>query len=105
MADPWKELPAQVNEIAWEMIAPHEATALRNHGGQSLQKLASRGGLSPCEAVAVLEDADYRTRWPKQILSHEQSVAHNTEAILRLRELCDAAPPNDQAERLPDKKL
>ena len=42
--------------IPWEMIAPHEAQALQNHAGQSLQELASRGGLSDCEAIAVLED-------------------------------------------------
>lgn len=39
--------------IPWEMIAPHEAQAQRNHG-QSLQRLAERGGLAPEEAVDVL---------------------------------------------------
>lgn len=42
--------------IPWAMIAPHEAQALKNHGGQSLARLAERGGLAPCEALAVLED-------------------------------------------------
>lgn len=93
MADPWNKLPTQMNSIPWELIAPHEQQALRNHS-QSLEKLTSRGGLSPCEAVAVLEDADYRTRWPNQILSPEQMIQHNTEAINRLSELCspDLAP-------------
>lgn len=92
MADPWKQLPAQMNSIPWELIAPHERQALRNHD-QNLETLASRGGLSPCEAVAILEDADYRKRWPKPIQSPEEMVAHNTEAINRLRELC---PSNDE---------
>lgn len=40
------------------MIAPHERQAQANHG-QSLERLAERGGLGLCEAVAVLEDC----RW------------------------------------------
>lgn len=42
--------------IPWAMIEPHEEQALRNHAGQDLEKLASRGGLGACEALAVLED-------------------------------------------------
>ena len=44
--------------IPWESIASHEEQALRNHG-QSLEKLASRGGLSWCEALAVLRDSKF----------------------------------------------
>ena len=44
--------------IPWDSIAPHEEQALRNHG-QSLEKLASRGGLSWCEALAVLRDSKF----------------------------------------------
>lgn len=44
--------------IPWESIAPHEAQALKNHG-QSLERLASRGGLSWCEALAVLRDSKF----------------------------------------------
>lgn len=39
--------------LPWEMIAPYEAQAQANHG-QSLERLAERGGLSPGEALAVL---------------------------------------------------
>ena len=42
--------------VPWEMLAPHEAQAQRNHGGQSLERLAQRGGLDPCEALAILDD-------------------------------------------------
>ena len=45
-----------VVQIPWAMIAPHEAQARSNHGGQSLARLAERGGLGFCEAVAVLEN-------------------------------------------------
>lgn len=40
--------------VPWEMLAPHEAQAQRNHS-QSLQRLAERGGLSAGECLAVLE--------------------------------------------------
>ena len=45
-----------IKGIPWDMIAPQEKRAKRNHGGQDLKDLARRGGLSPCEAIAVLED-------------------------------------------------
>lgn len=34
---------------------------MRNHGDQSLEKLATRGGLDPSEALAVLENR----RWER----------------------------------------
>lgn len=46
--------------IPWAMLAPHEPQAMRNHCGQSLQRLAERGGLSPCEALAVLDDRRWK---------------------------------------------
>jgi len=42
--------------IPWAMIEPHRKQAAKNHGGQSLERLADRGGLAPDEAIAVLED-------------------------------------------------
>jgi hypothetical protein len=41
--------------ILWSVIAPHESQAKANHSGQSLARLAERGGLDQSEAVAVLE--------------------------------------------------
>ncbi len=41
--------------IPWSALAPHEAQAQLNHS-QSLHLLAERGGLSPGEAVFILED-------------------------------------------------
>jgi hypothetical protein len=43
-------------EVPLRLVAQHERQAMRNHGGQSLAELARRGGLAPCELVAVLED-------------------------------------------------
>lgn len=53
-----KSIPAM--NIPWDMIAPHEAQALYNHAGQNLETLARRGGLSHCEAIAVLEDRNWQ---------------------------------------------
>lgn len=41
--------------IRWSVIAGHEQQAMKNHY-QTLERLAERGGLSPCEAVAIIED-------------------------------------------------
>ena len=48
------------DDIPWSVIAPHERQALNNHGGQTLERLHERRGLSMCEAVAVLEDRAWR---------------------------------------------
>lgn len=50
-----RKYPHGIASIPWEMIAPHEEQAQHNHGGQTLQRLAERGGLSAQEAVAVLK--------------------------------------------------
>lgn len=49
-----------MSEIPFEMIAPHEARAQRNHG-QSLNRLAERGGLSASEAICILVDLRWGT--------------------------------------------
>lgn len=64
--------------VPWTLLAPHEARALRNHD-QSLETLASRGGLGLCEMVAILEDRRWRkmdqgealTRLKEHIARHE----------------------------------
>lgn len=44
--------------IPWDAIISHEKQAIRNHG-QTLRRLAERGGLDYTEVLAVLEDRDY----------------------------------------------
>lgn len=51
-----RDSPARPKSIPWSWIAPHEPQALKNHCRQSLETLASRGGLSPVEIYAVLND-------------------------------------------------
>lgn len=46
--------------VPYDIIAPHEAQALNNHG-QTLQRLAERGGLSWGELMAILTDSKWST--------------------------------------------
>jgi hypothetical protein len=72
---------AAVIPLPWSIIAPHEKQALENHG-QTLARLRERGGLSPCEAVAILEDRRWRrmdtaqafTRLAELLLNNQESV-------------------------------
>lgn len=50
---------ATLKSIPWNLIKPFEAQAKKNHGGQSLARLAERGGLSASEALAILEDREW----------------------------------------------
>lgn len=56
-----KEFPIMTNKgheyIPYNVIKPHEEQALKNHCGQTLDRLAARGGLSWAEAYAVLTDS------------------------------------------------
>lgn len=54
-----------IRALPWAMLTPHEVQAKRNHS-QSLNTLASRGGLSICEAYYILKDNNYPTLAPKQ---------------------------------------
>lgn len=40
--------------IPWALVAPFEAQAQRNHGGQTLERLAERGGLDESELWCVM---------------------------------------------------
>ncbi len=56
-------IPECPETIPWQLVQPHEAQAQTNHG-QSLSRLAERGGLAPSEAVAVLEDRQWQPMSP-----------------------------------------
>ncbi len=55
--------------IPWDMLAPHARQAKSNHG-QTLERLAERGGLGPGEALAVLDDRRW-DRIPVEKACHE----------------------------------
>lgn len=45
--------------LPFPMLEAHEKQAFRNHN-QTIARLAERGGLTACEALAVLEDRAWR---------------------------------------------
>jgi len=69
--------------IPWAMIEAHDAQAKRNHGGQDLVRLRARHGLSPCEALAILEDREWKaipTRQAHDELTRRIADWENVEA-------------------------
>lgn len=50
--DAWAGCP---RSVAWAVVQPHAKRAMRNHG-QSLERLAERGGLGPSELYALVHD-------------------------------------------------
>jgi hypothetical protein len=47
-------------DVPWSLLAPHEQRALDNHD-QTLERLAERGGLAPCEMLAIIENRRWRS--------------------------------------------
>ena len=52
------DCPGSPSSIPWAML--DDGWAQHNHGGQNLEHLASRGGLGPCEAIAIIERRPWR---------------------------------------------
>ena len=59
------ELPRQV---PWSLVEPHEAQARANHG-QTLERLAQRGGLDPVELYLVLHNLPLQKIWLPEFMS------------------------------------
>ena len=80
--------------IPWRMIAPHDGQAKINHD-QTLERLAERGGLSPEEAIAVLDDLKYRA----SMWSVEPNAGAGARAELERRREAFENPPAIAAAR------
>lgn len=63
--------------IDWAFVEPHRKQAQTNHN-QTLEQLADRGGLTPAELVAVLEDR----KWSPM---SDVAAANRFKAILKER--------------------
>lgn len=72
----------EIKHIPWSVLEPFAGNAMKNHG-QTLERLAQRGGLSAREAVAVIEGRSIGT---------VGSITHAA-AQLRLRELVGGTTP------------
>ncbi len=53
--------------VPWAVVAPHEAQALRNHYGQTLDRLAERGGLDVVELWCVVHDKAWSDASPLEV--------------------------------------
>lgn len=71
--------------IPWSLVAPHRAQAQINHS-QTLESLAERGGLAPCELLAVLEDRPHRRM-------HLEDAIRQVRALIEAFELGAASVP------------
>lgn len=47
-------LDTEIKSVPWAVLEPHRAQALINHG-RTLEQLEAKGGVSPEEAVAIIE--------------------------------------------------
>ena len=45
----------KIKSVPWDIIEPHRQSAMKNHG-QTLERLAERGGLSLAELIVVMTD-------------------------------------------------
>lgn len=50
-----------IKALPWSVLAAHDEQAKSNHGGQTLNRLAQRGGLGIEEAYCVLKDINFPT--------------------------------------------
>ena len=72
--------------VPWDLVAAHAEQAVKNHG-QTVQRLAERGGLSPLELVAVLTD-----RCWSELLKCKLSKTEIVEQLLALLKTEDRTP-------------
>lgn len=65
--------------IPYNIIAPHEAQAMRNHS-QTLQRLAERGGLGWTEILAVLSDKTWKEMGWIGLISYKEAEEREAKA-------------------------
>lgn len=72
--------------IPWSVIEPFDFQCQRNHGRQTLERIAERGGLSVLEAIAVLQAREWDRDFQMLPLVIEcQKAERKIEAILILQ--------------------
>jgi hypothetical protein len=104
----WPKLwPKCAREVPLEAVAPFEAQADRNHG-QTLKRLAERGGLSPSELVAVMHRKTFWETWPRYVSGfwtryREENRAPHPD-ILRAVLFVNALAEGKDPHRMCDKK-
>ena len=91
-----KRFPLQGGpSVPWKAVLPHDRQCQKNHGGQTLQRIAERGGLDCGEFWYVMNDLPWDWNWKAEqaeekgkALANEINEKHSAalEAIQRLRE-------------------
>lgn len=87
LLSPWTDAA----KIPWALIEPHEKQAMKNHG-QTLERLRERHGLSPCEAVAILEDRPWRKMAPADSIARLYEIIIDHRRALATQQPSDAEP-------------
>lgn len=65
--------------VPWGLLAPHEQQALKNHG-QTLERLAERGGLGPIEALAIIQGRRWRNMDAAEARAQLRTLANDMES-------------------------
>ena len=68
------------------MFEPHNHQAMSNHCGQGIVRLAERGGVSPCEALAILDDRPWHS------MDHQTAKAELLRRIQEYESRNDTSP-------------
>lgn len=71
----YAEIPGSPKIVPWEFIAPHAKQALVNHQ-QTLEQLAERGGCTPCEIVAIVEERKWTPMLRKEAVFRLEKLLH-----------------------------
>lgn len=81
----------EILSVPWALMAPHGAAALVNHS-QTLARLADRGGLTPAEAVAIIEDRRYMVMasWVARDRLREYARQYESPPTLRAQDVAEA---------------
>lgn len=92
------------SSIPWEAIAPYEGQAKQNHGGQSLERLAERGGLSPTEAYLVMHGCAWDLYMDFEALDKEACIfldklVRDSQIAKIAKERDDTLLQNDELKR------
>lgn len=84
-----KQFPIQDGpSVPWDYMAPHDRQCQKNHGGQTLKRIAARGGLSAAEAECVVTGVD--------IYANDDSLERLKEAWYRRAERVNRDWLNDK---------
>lgn len=70
-----KAYPDVPRRVPWELVALHVQQILENHDGQTLERLAQRGGLSPIEIWAAANGINpFRSKNQSKLPTTQQAI-------------------------------